>query len=71
MFSLTSVADSSVVYFNSNFVGTRRLDLNIFDGEVFSSFPSYCGLIMIINMSFIQDHQLYTHFAGDCLEYGC
>lgn len=41
---LTSMADSSVVDLDSDFVISRRADFDIFDREVLASFPGDSGL---------------------------
>jgi len=40
----TCVTDACVVYFYSDFVSLGSLDLDILDGEIFASFPSYGSL---------------------------
>ena len=44
MVAHTRMADTGKVYFYSDLVRFRCFDLNVFDGEVFASFPSYGGL---------------------------
>ena len=44
MVAHTRMADTGIVYFYSDLVRFRCFDLNVFDGEVFASFPSYGGL---------------------------
>jgi hypothetical protein len=36
----TSVADTSIMYLDADFVGLRWGDFDVFDGEVLASFPS-------------------------------
>src|ERR1700712_2215742 len=50
----TCMADSGIIYLNPNFVCPRRLDLDVFDGEVFAGFPSYCGLSQICQYNPLQ-----------------
>lgn len=40
------VTDAGVVDFDSDFVSSRRLDFDLFDAEVFASFPRNSSLLV-------------------------
>ena len=43
----TGMADSGVVYFDPDFMCLGRFDFHVFDCEVLSGFPCYCGLAIM------------------------
>lgn len=48
----TGMTNPRVVDFNADLMRSRWGDLNILDREIFTSFPSYRGLLRIGQMSF-------------------
>lgn len=49
----TSMADTSVVDLDSDFMFLGRSDLDVFDGEILASFPGDCSLDAVRLVSLI------------------
>ena len=56
----TGVADACVMDFYADFVRFWGPDLDILNGKVFASFPSYGGLVVINSLSLWPDQGRYT-----------